>query len=89
MSSFSLIFIVLMVFVFFLIGACFHQSRKSEETLKFYSERKIILISIFICFFVVSIFLFFRENSFKIPEGIGQVGDFIGGLTNPILSLLH
>lgn len=37
---------------------------------------------------IVSAFFFFVSEDFSISNNLGQVGDFIGGLTNPLLSFL-
>lgn len=49
------------------------------------------LISWFALLFVFIIFctfIYLGENKYSAPENIGQIGDFIGGLTNPVLSFL-
>ncbi|WP_404943655.1 hypothetical protein R1Y13_13760 [Pseudomonas sp. NY8938] len=63
---------------------CFRRSNVPKLT--FYSEGSIVFASATISVIVIILFLFFMENEIKVPDGIGQVGDFIGGLTNPILS---
>lgn len=68
--------------------ACLLLSKSDEKDLRFYSEKNIIFVSAAICTVVVVLFIFYRENPLEIPDGLGQLGDFIGGLTNPILSFV-
>ncbi len=39
-------------------------------------------------FLVLFLFYFFVDDGFSIRSNLGQVGDFVGGLTNPILSFI-
>ncbi|WP_281211510.1 hypothetical protein [Pseudomonas fulva] len=74
-----------LVFLLLVLLACLLLKR-DEGDLRFYSEKNTICLSAGICMFVIVLFLFYRENPLEIPDGLGQLGDFIGGLTNPILS---
>lgn len=77
-----------LVFLLLVLLACFLVFKGEGKDLRFYSERNIIFVSAVICVVVITLFLFFRENPLEIPDGLGEVGDFIGGLTNPILSFV-
>lgn len=46
----------------------------------------IIWLALSFAALVIVLFIYFGETKFAISENVGQVGDFIGGLTNPILS---
>ncbi|MBC3272272.1 hypothetical protein HU765_20240 [Pseudomonas sp. SWRI81] len=48
----------------------------------------VVWVALVFVLFVVCLFFYFGENKFSVPENIGQIGDFIGGLTNPVLSFL-
>lgn len=39
-------------------------------------------------FIIVCSYVYFAENVPVVPADVGQIGDFIGGLTNPVLSFL-
>ncbi|MBF4207476.1 hypothetical protein EI533_07020 [Pseudomonas donghuensis] len=45
-------------------------------------------VALVFVFFIVCLFVYFGENKLSVPENVGQIGDFIGGLTNPVLSFL-
>lgn len=60
--------------------------KNGDPELRFLPEGPVVFVSASISLAVIALFLFLRENDIAIPDGIGQVGDFIGGLTNPILS---
>ncbi len=45
-------------------------------------------IAMVFVFLIVCSYVYFGENIPAVPENIGQIGDFIGGLTNPVLSFL-
>jgi hypothetical protein len=77
-----------LVFLLLVLLACFLVFKSEGKDLRFYSEKNIIFVSAVICVVVITLFLFFRENPLEIPDGLGEIGDFIGGLTNPILSFV-
>ncbi|MBI6922619.1 hypothetical protein JET68_27900 [Pseudomonas monteilii] len=86
MSYAALAIVFGFVFLLLVLRAYFLLLKGEGEELHLHNESKVVFFSAVICVVVVVMFLFFRENSLEIPEGLGQVGDFIGGLTNPILS---
>lgn len=45
-------------------------------------------VALVFVFVIVSLYVYFGESAPVIPENVGQIGDFIGGLTNPVLSFL-
>ncbi|WP_313643439.1 hypothetical protein [Pseudomonas sp.] len=45
-------------------------------------------VALVFVFVIVTLYVYFGENAPVIPENVGQIGDFIGGLTNPVLSFL-
>lgn len=82
--------IVLLIFTTVLAFYFFTKSRRSGDADEL-SPLDSGLISWFALLFVFVIFcafIYFGENKYIVPENIGQIGDFIGGLTNPVLSFL-
>ncbi len=85
---------VLTMAVGFMIFLCVYLHWRVNKTKSDAEESQpldTVLISWFALLFVFIIFcsfIYFSENKIKIAENIGQVGDFIGGLTNPVLSFL-
>ncbi|RNF73178.1 hypothetical protein [Pseudomonas putida] len=78
---------IIAVLVSLLLSVFIHFKRRNKNVeLNFYSEGLVVLISSSISVVVIVLFLYFREHALDIPDGLGQIGDFIGGLTNPILS---
>lgn len=45
-------------------------------------------VALVFVFFIVALFTYFGDNAPRIPQDVGQIGDFVGGLTNPVLSFL-
>lgn len=65
-----------------------HPKKLSKRYVKidFYSESLVIALSATLCAIVFVVFLHSENLSLPSSQGIGEVGDFIGGLTNPLLS---
>jgi len=53
-----------------------------------YSQLLVALAALVFVVVIVALFYFFVANDFAITSNLGQVGDFIGGLTNPLLSFV-
>jgi len=83
----------LLVIVILLAGLSLYfwlklRSSDSREDVQPLDTGFIAWVALVFVFVIVSLFVCFGENSPKIPQDIGQIGDFIGGLTNPVLSFL-
>jgi len=62
---------------------------KNKSLISFFrglSENHLTVMILWGGFFVVISFFTLRGINFKVYDGIGQIGDFVGGLINPILS---
>lgn len=83
--------IVLLILVTVLASYFYTKSRRQAGTSDQIDPLDSGLVSWFALLFVFVIFcafIYFGENKYNVPENIGQIGDFIGGLTNPVLSFL-
>lgn len=87
MSYAALAIIFALVFLLIVFGVLVF-SKNGDPELRFFPEGPVVFVSAFVSVAIIALFLFFRENEITIPDGLGQVGDFIGGLTNPILSFV-
>lgn len=91
MNGLEKVLTVALVFVIFLCMYFYWRINKTKSETEEAQPLDTVLISWFALLFVFIIFCFFvyfSENKITIAENIGQVGDFIGGLTNPVLSFL-
>lgn len=84
---------VLLVVVILLAGLSFYfwlklKGAESNEDVQPLDTGFIAWVALVFVFIVVMLFVYFGENPPSIPNDVGQVGDFIGGLTNPVLSFL-
>jgi hypothetical protein len=82
--------IVLLIFTAVLAFYFFTQSRRDGDTeeLNPLDSGLISWFALLFVFVIFCAFIYFGENKYTVPENIGQIGDFIGGLTNPVLSFL-
>jgi hypothetical protein len=82
--------IVLLIFTTILAYYFFSKSRRSEDAneLSPLDSGLISWFALLFVFVIFCLFVYFSENKYTVPENIGQIGDFIGGLTNPVLSFL-
>lgn len=64
------------------------KSGDSREDVQPLDTGFIAWVALVFVFIIVGLFVYFGENLPKIPTDIGQIGDFVGGLTNPVLSFL-
>lgn len=91
MSGLEKILTMVLGFLIFLCVYFYWRLNKAKSDTEETQPLDTVLISWFALLFVFIIFCFFvyfSENKITIAENIGQVGDFIGGLTNPVLSFL-
>lgn len=87
----SYVVIVLSVLLFGFITATLYLSFIDYQNRKEISPLSPLLLGAIVTGFVIFIvltFFYFVDENFPIQENLGQVGDFIGGLTNPVLSFL-
>ncbi|MCK8688365.1 hypothetical protein, partial [Pseudomonas umsongensis] len=82
--------IVLLIFTTVLAFYFFAKSRRSGDSdeLNPLDSGLISWFALLFVFVIFCAFIYFGENKYNVPENIGQIGDFIGGLTNPVLSFL-
>ena len=59
-----------------------------QKDIKPLNANLVVLFALVLAGIVISTFFFLGESELKIASNIGQVGDFIGGLLNPVLSFL-
>ncbi|WP_207936452.1 hypothetical protein [Pseudomonas sp. 51_B] len=64
------------------------KSADSREDVQPLDTGFVAWVALVFIFIIVGLFVYFGENLPKIPTDIGQIGDFVGGLTNPVLSFL-
>ncbi|KFF82337.1 hypothetical protein [Pseudomonas syringae] len=91
MSGLEKALTILSVFLFVLCAYLYWKKGKAEVDVEEDQPLDSALVSWFALVFVFLIFcafLYFGESHLNISDNIGQVGDFIGGLTNPVLSFL-
>lgn len=88
-------FFLLIILVFtqlFTAGAVVYllvtRGRKKNEEVRPYSQVVVGGAAFGFALVVIFLFFFFVADEFEISANMGQVGDFIGGLTNPILSFV-
>jgi len=82
--------VVLLIFTAVLAFYFFTKIRRNGDTedLNPLDSGLISWFALLFVFFVFCAYIYFGENKYNVPENIGQIGDFIGGLTNPVLSFL-
>lgn len=84
---------LLLVVVTLLAALCFYfwirlRGADVNEDVQPLDTGFIAWVALVFVFFVVVLFVYFGEQPPSIPKDVGQIGDFIGGLTNPVLSFL-
>jgi uncharacterized membrane protein len=62
--------------------------RADKKDLEPYSQLLVALAALVFVVVIVGLFYFCVDDDFDIRNNMGQVGDFIGGLTNPLLSFV-
>lgn len=92
-SMYSLIFTGLLVSLVFISGVAYYFYKMSSSDARNQDPQPFNQFLLGLCaaaFAIIIVFLFyiFVGDQFDIANNMGQVGDFIGGLTNPILSFL-
>lgn len=61
---------------------------KSSEEIRPFSQLYIGMAALAFGLLMVYLFFFYVSPNFVVGENLGQVGDFVGGLTNPALSFI-
>lgn len=88
----SLVIIALVVFQIFTISVAVYlyglTKKKDSADVQPYSQFYIGLFALGFAIFIVFLFYAFVSDGFEISNNLGQVGDFVGGLTNPVLSFI-
>lgn len=80
-----------LIFVIVLAAYYYIKSKRVNGTSEQIEPLDSMLVSWFalvFVFFIFCAFIYFSENKYSVAENIGQIGDFVGGLTNPVLSFL-
>lgn len=90
MYMFAMIALVVLQIFTAVIAVYFYMSAKKIESKETQPYNQFLIGVSAISFAVTILFLFFAfvSDRFEVSENLGQVGDFVGGLTNPVLSFI-
>lgn len=87
--------LILMLFLPLIAAGCvvfyayrISTGRADKKDLEPYSQLLVALAALVFVIVIVGLFYFCVDDDFAIRSNMGQVGDFIGGLTNPLLSFV-
>ncbi|KQT67852.1 MULTISPECIES: hypothetical protein [unclassified Pseudomonas] len=62
--------------------------KKRDDNVEPYSQFSIGACALGFALVILFLFYIFVGDEFKVSDNLGQVGDFVGGLTNPVLSFI-
>lgn len=86
MSVLTVIAICSLIVLLACIMAFLLRRERNDDTVSMYGERSIIITFLVIGFSVIILFFLLKDIQVGTSQNIGQIGDFIGGITNPLLS---